>query len=88
VVLGQPDIIETVVLAPRDLIEDFAVETIGWLAPLCWVAEIIPKAEADFSPIIADDASLLAGRRRLVLVPSEAWLRFAPRHRPQTARCR
>jgi len=49
VVLGQPDIIETVVFAPRDLIEDFAVEPVGWLAPLYWVAEVIPKAEANFS---------------------------------------
>src|SRR6266851_3074496 len=89
VVLGQPDIIETVVFPPRDLIEDFAVEPIGWLAPLYWVAEVVPKAEADFSPIIAHDASLLAGRRRrLVLAPSEGRLIFAPRHRPQTARCR
>src|SRR5439155_21722029 len=55
--------------APRDLIEDFAVEPIGRLAPLRRVAEVIPKAEADFSSIIAHDASLLAGTRRLVLSP-------------------
>ena len=46
VVLGQPDIIEPVVFAPRDLIEDFAVQPVGGLAPLCRVAEVIPKTEA------------------------------------------
>ena len=32
VVLRQPDVIKPVVLAPCDLIEDFAVETVGGLA--------------------------------------------------------
>jgi hypothetical protein len=53
VVLGQPDIIETVVFAPRDLLEDFAVQAVGGPTPLCWVAEVIPKAEAYLSSFLA-----------------------------------
>src|SRR5580704_2953940 len=53
VVLGQPDIIETVVFAPRDLVEDFAVQAVGGLTPLCWVAEVIPKAEPYLSSFLA-----------------------------------
>jgi hypothetical protein len=51
VVLRQPDIIEPVVFAPRDLIEDFAVEPVGWLAPLRRVAEVIPKTKAYLSSV-------------------------------------
>jgi hypothetical protein len=40
VMFGQPDIIKPAVFAPRDLIEDFAVEPVSGLAPLCRVAEI------------------------------------------------
>jgi hypothetical protein len=43
VVLGQPDIVIAVVLAPGDLIKDFAIQPVGGLAPLR-VAEVIPKA--------------------------------------------
>src|SRR6516225_7021840 len=50
--LGQPDIIETVVFAPRDLLEDFAVQAVGGLAPLHRVAEVIPKAEAYLSSLL------------------------------------
>jgi hypothetical protein len=48
VVLGQSDIVETVVFAPRDLIEDFAVEPIGWLAPLCWGCGSRTKGRSGF----------------------------------------
>src|SRR4029077_17936712 len=46
VVLRQPDIVKPVVLGPRDLIEDFAVEPVGGLPPLCWFAKIVPKTKA------------------------------------------
>jgi hypothetical protein len=58
VVLGQPDIIEPVVFAPRDLIEDLAVEPVGWLAPLRRVAEVIPKTKANFSAVVTHDLPL------------------------------
>src|SRR5271169_7161726 len=52
VVLRQPDIIKPVVLAPRDLIEDFAVEPVGGLVPQCWISEVIPKTKAYFSTVV------------------------------------
>ena len=52
VVLGQPDIIKAVVLAPRDLIEDFAVEPVGGLAPLWRISEVVPKTKAYFSTVL------------------------------------
>jgi hypothetical protein len=58
VVLRQPDIIKPVVFAPRDLIEDFAVEPVGWLPPLRRVAEVIPKTKANFSAVVARDLPL------------------------------
>jgi hypothetical protein len=82
VVLGQPDIIKPVVFAPRDLIEDFAVEAVGWLAPLCRVAEVIPKAEAYLSSLLAHLDLLMnwGCPKRLI--------KFAPHRHLQTARCR
>src|SRR6267378_473826 len=57
VVLGQPDIVKAVVLAPGDLIEDFAVQPVGGLAPLRRVAEVIPKTKAYFSTVVTPPAS-------------------------------
>src|SRR6266404_7368350 len=47
VVLRQPHIVKPVILAPRDLIEDFAVEPVGRLPPLWWISEVIPKTKAE-----------------------------------------
>jgi hypothetical protein len=52
---GQPEIIKAVVLASRDLIEDFAVEPVGGLPPLRRVAEVVPNAKAYFSAVITHD---------------------------------
>jgi hypothetical protein len=57
VMLGQPNVIEAVVLAPGDLVENLAVEPVGGLTPLLRVSEIIPKAEANFSSVAHDDFS-------------------------------
>jgi len=59
VVLRQPDIIEPVVLGPRDLIEDFAVEPVGGLAPLCWISEVIPQTKTELSTAVTHDRPLL-----------------------------
>jgi hypothetical protein len=58
VVLGQPDIVKAVVLAPADLIEDFAVQPVGGLAPLRRVAEVVPKTESYFSAVVTHDLPL------------------------------
>jgi hypothetical protein len=79
VVLRQPNIIKPVVLAPCDLIEDFAVEPVGRLAPLWWIAEVIPKTKAYFAPVVTHDPPLL------IYAPI---LRSEQRRRPRTARCR
>ncbi len=55
VVLRQPHIVKPVILAPRDLVEDFAIEPIGGLPPLLWISEVIPKAEAYFSTVMIHD---------------------------------
>jgi len=47
--LRQPNVIKAVVFAPGDLVEDFTVKPVGGLMPLLRIAEIIPKAKADFS---------------------------------------
>jgi hypothetical protein len=47
--LRQPNVIKAVVFTPGDLIEDFTVKPVGGLMSLLRVAEIIPKAKADFS---------------------------------------
>jgi hypothetical protein len=49
VVLRHPYIVEAVVLAPRDLIEDFAVEPVGGLAPLGRIAEVVPQTKTYLS---------------------------------------
>jgi hypothetical protein len=59
VVLGQPDVIKPVVFAPRDLIEDFAVEPVWGLAPLCRVAEVVPKTKAYLSTTVTHDWPLV-----------------------------
>jgi hypothetical protein len=67
------DIIKPVVLAPRDLIEDFAVEPVGGLAPLRWIAEVILQTKAYFShdsPLVMDHWRH-NGRRRKHSVRSE-----------------
>jgi hypothetical protein len=45
VVLREPNVIESVVLAPRDLIKNFSVEPVGGLPPLR-ISEVIPETEA------------------------------------------
>jgi hypothetical protein len=49
--LAQPDIVEAIVLGPRYLIEDLAIEAIGRLPPLCGIAKVIPQTKTDFSRI-------------------------------------
>jgi len=44
--LRQPDIVEAVVFAPRDLIKDSPVEPVGGLVSSLRIAEIVPQAEA------------------------------------------
>jgi hypothetical protein len=56
VVLRQPDIIKPVVLAPRDLIEDFAVEPVGGLMPLWRIAEVIPQTKPYFSTAVVHNS--------------------------------
>src|SRR5213593_3870738 len=46
VVLGQPHVVESVVLTPDDLIEDLAIEPVGRLAPLGRISEVVPETEA------------------------------------------
>ena len=53
VVLRQPHIVKPVILAPRDLIEDFAVEPVGGLTPLCWISEVVPKTKAELSTAVS-----------------------------------
>jgi len=48
VMFAQPDIIEAVVLTPRDLVEDFAIEAIERLPPLLRIAEVVPQTKTDF----------------------------------------
>jgi hypothetical protein len=55
VMLGQPNVIEAVVLASGNLIEDFAIKPVGGLAPLLRIAEIIPKGEANLSCVVHAD---------------------------------
>ena len=63
VVLRQPDVVKPVVLAPRDLIDDFAVEPVGGLPPLWWISEVIPaggllpEASIEASPIYQESES-------------------------------
>src|SRR5215471_2588974 len=52
VVLRHPYVVEAVVLAPRDLFEDFAVEPIGGLAPLRRIAEVVPQTKAYLSTLL------------------------------------
>jgi hypothetical protein len=40
------------------LIEDFAVKTVGGLAPLWRIAEVVPKAKAYFSAVVTHDLPL------------------------------
>jgi hypothetical protein len=53
-----PDIIEAVVFSPCDLVEDFAVKPVGGLAPLRWVAEVVPKTKAYLSAVVTHDLPL------------------------------
>jgi hypothetical protein len=47
-VLRQPNVIKPVVLAPCDLIEDFAVEPVGGLSPLLRISEVVLETKAYF----------------------------------------
>src|SRR5215831_12207619 len=49
VVLRHPYVVEAVVLAPRNLIENFTVEPVGGLAPLGRIAEVVPQTKAYLS---------------------------------------
>jgi hypothetical protein len=48
-VLGEPNVVESVVITPRDLIQRFAVEPIVGLPPLRWIPKVIPKTKTLFS---------------------------------------
>ena len=67
-VLREPNVVESVVIAPCDLIEGFRVESVRGLVPLRWVSEIVPKTKAYFSTILThgltspDNLPLLQGR--------------------------
>ena len=47
-VLRKPNVVESKVLPPLDLIEGFGVESVRGLAPLRWVSEIITKDQSVF----------------------------------------
>jgi len=51
-VLREPNVVESVVIAPCDLIEGCGVELVRGLVPLRWVSEIVPKTKAYFSTIL------------------------------------
>jgi hypothetical protein len=69
VVLGQPDIVIAVVLAPGDLIKDFAIQPVGGLAPL-GVAEVIPKA----AMLLNDDSGTAISRNVRSVSQVTQWL--------------
>jgi hypothetical protein len=50
-VLREPNVVESVVLAPSDLIEGRGVELVRGLVPVRWVSEVVPKTKAYFSTI-------------------------------------
>jgi hypothetical protein len=58
-VLGQPNVIKSVVLAPSDLIKNFSVEPVRGLAPLRWISEVIPKTETYFATVLIHGLQLL-----------------------------
>src|SRR4029077_6512720 len=60
VMLGQPHVIEAVLLAPHDLFEDFVVEPVGRLLPLRRIAEIVPQSEAQLISICGTHRVLLS----------------------------
>src|SRR5579862_1392685 len=59
VVLREPNVVESMGIAPCDLIEGFRVEAIVGLSPLERVAEVIPKTKAYFSIILTHGLQLL-----------------------------
>src|SRR6266481_473031 len=85
VVLRQPHIVKPVVLSPRDLIEDFAVEPVGGLPPLWWISEVVPKTKAELSTVVTHDSPLLIDQRRLIGRRGKHSLRSEPRRRPRRA---
>jgi len=58
-VLGQPNVVKPMAFAPRDLIENLAVEAIRCLPPLRRISEVIPKTETYFAIVLIHGLQLL-----------------------------
>ena len=66
-VLGQPDIVKAVLLAPYDLVDDFVVELVIGTFPGRRVAKVIPHAKANFRiAVLTHRAVLLYNRLRIL----------------------
>ena len=58
-VLRQPNVIKSVVLAPNDLIKNLSVEPVGGLAPLGRISEVVSKTKAYFSIVLTHGITFL-----------------------------
>ena len=66
-VLGQPDIVKAVFLAPDDLVDDFVVELVIGTFPGRRVAKVIPHTKADVRiAVLTHRAVLLCNRVRIL----------------------
>jgi hypothetical protein len=59
VVLRQPHVVKAVVLAPHDLIKNLSIEPVGSLAPLGWIAEVVPQTKAYLLTILTHGRTFL-----------------------------